>query len=292
LNSKRLLNRLGRAIHWRAQLAVENGFSSWAALKNQIRWHFRGVGHAHALPGELIVSLTSYAARFATLPGTLRSLLTQFVRPDRLILWIGRDDEALLPQEVTDLVRHGLEIRVTDDIGPYTKIIPAIKEFPHAFVLTADDDIYYDGNWIKGLVDGVGDSRNVVCYRAHEIRLDEHGGLLPYAQWRHNVPERKISSLFLPTGVGGVLYPPGILSNDVTREDVFLELCPGADDVWLYWMARLNGVSAKTVGRRRRLTTWRNSQLVGLVNENWDTGNDKKIQAMISQFGFPHSNRV
>src|SRR5690606_34955355 len=55
----------------------------------------------HALPGRLIVSLTSYPARFKGLAKTLRTLLAQTVRPDRLILWVAHSDVIKLPKEVT-----------------------------------------------------------------------------------------------------------------------------------------------------------------------------------------------
>jgi hypothetical protein len=43
----------------------------------------------HNLPGELIVSLTSYPDRFPTLHKTVRSLLSQDMLADRTILWVA-----------------------------------------------------------------------------------------------------------------------------------------------------------------------------------------------------------
>jgi len=46
----------------------------------------------------------------------------------------------LLPADVLELAPFGLDIRPTEDIGPFTKIVPALKAFPDAFIATADDD--------------------------------------------------------------------------------------------------------------------------------------------------------
>jgi len=42
-----------------------------------------------------------------------------------------------------------------------------------------------------------------------------------------------------PLGVGGVLYPPHIFSNEIFNVDVFLKICPIADDLW-FWVMELN----------------------------------------------------
>src|SRR5690554_4678603 len=82
-----------------------------------IRWHLRQIlpGRHHGLPERVVVTLTSYPARYATLALTLKSLLTQSVRPDNVILWIAHDDAHSLPSSVTALRNDGLQIRYCDD---------------------------------------------------------------------------------------------------------------------------------------------------------------------------------
>ena len=101
----------------------------------------------------IIVSLTSYRERFKDLPLTLYSLLNQSLKPDRIILWLDNEYEDLtnLPYEITQFIKNGLEIRFVKDIGPYTKVIYAFKEYRNAVIVSADDDIYYTKNWLKKL---------------------------------------------------------------------------------------------------------------------------------------------
>jgi len=243
----------------------------------------------HALPAQLIVSLTSFAQRFGTLAATLKVLLAQSVVPDRLILWVGHRDIKKVPKEIYALRKHGLAICATDDIGPYTKIIPTLDHFPEAFIVTADDDIYYGSTWLQSLVDGYGgDPKEIICRRAHKVVLDETGKPLPYRQWRRETDCRARSRLVFPTGAGGVLYPPGCFHRDVTRRDIFTKLAPHADDLWLFWMAGLNHCSFRRTGLRSRLSTWPRTQEHGLWRRNsMAGGNDDQIERLASRYGYP-----
>ncbi len=255
--------------------------ASWAQHRRQAQ--------LHDLPGCLAITLTSYPPRFPTLALTIQSLLAQTVRADHLYLWIAQSDIALLPSAVTRLEDAGLTIRACDDLRSYKKVIPALLDSRGQFLLTVDDDVYYQRHWLKEITDAYrGGRKEVLCGRAHQIRLDVHGGPLPYSQWEGNVAEGRASRLIFPTGVGGVLYEPNIFHADVTRAEVFLRLCPTGDDIWLYWMAALNGARFRKVGRRSRLITWNESQQTSLYNTN-QIDNDPQIANMVARYGFPDS---
>ena len=75
----------------------------------------------------------------------------------------------------------------------------------------------------------------------HRIVLDPNGMPLSYLKWNGCANDDTPSILNFPTGVGGVLYPPGSLNEEVFNCNVFLDICPKADDIWFYSMALLNG---------------------------------------------------
>lgn len=119
-------------------------------------------------------------------------------------LWVAHEALSKLPRNIRALQKSGLTLCATDDIGSYKKIIPALDQFPHAFIATADDDMYYAPSWLEGLVAGYGgDLKEIVCRRAHKIILDENGRPLPYLQWKRNTDCRKRSNLLFPTSGGG-----------------------------------------------------------------------------------------
>jgi hypothetical protein len=269
--------------------------------RHHLRWNWPGLylslhgqwprrfGRRHHLPGLLVVSLTSYPPRFATLGLTLHSLLRQTIRPDHLILWIAPNDLPLLPKSVSRLGASQLEIRLAEDLKSYKKIIPALERFPQAFIATADDDFCYWPTWLEELVEGArGESRVVTCHRAHEIRADAEGRYLPYREWVNHTAWRGKSARLFPTGMGGVLYPPGILTHTAEDRRASLHLCPHGDDIWLYWIGRRNGAIYKTVGQHRMIEPAPETQAHALWRTNvLAEGNDHQIRLMAQHYGYP-----
>lgn len=255
-----------------------------------LRWWARRGRRRQDAARPLILTLTSYPPRFPTLALTLKSLLLQDLRPTETILWVAEGDFAQLPAAVLALRADGLTIRTTADTRSYKKIIPAITAFPDAALVIADDDTYYWPSWLAELVAAAGpDGGEVLCHRAHRILLGADGLPRRYAEWEEETAENGPSSLLFPTGIGGVLYPPGIFAGDVTRQDLFTRYCPQADDIWLFWMASLAGARFRRIGPPRVFITWFASQKVGLLQTNLlaDDGNDRQIRQMIDAYGFP-----
>ncbi|TGX53495.1 glycosyltransferase family 2 protein [Sphingomonas gei] len=245
----------------------------------------------HGLATPLIVNLTSYPARYPTLAPTLRSLLDQSLAADRTILWLAHQDVEVLPDAVRQLESHGLEVRSCDDLRSYKKLIPALTQWPEAIHVTADDDVYYPPDWLAGLVGAHDPLRpSVIGWRAHLARASA-SGVLPYREWEMATArtEAEPGTALFPTGIGGVLYPPGSLHPDVRDRAQFTALCPQGDDIWFYWMARRQGMRHRRVDGWIDFIEWPASQQAGLRVDNIERdGNDRQIQAMEAVYGpFP-----
>lgn len=255
-----------------------------------IRWMLRGKhsGQRHRRNAELIVSLTSFPSRFSVLYLTLRSLLAQSVVPDRLILWLYAPDAALLPENVRSLVGQGLEIReLKQDIKSYKKLIPALVEFPDAYIVTADDDLYYPRFWLQRLIDAHKPSdRCVTGCRAHIVKHRADGTIAPYGEWGWEVrKECQGADVFL-TGGAGVLYPPGALPLEALNSSTFMALCPTADDVWTNYMFRLNGFSARKIAYTHTVYDWLGTRENALGKGNViGSGNDDALGCMAARYG-------
>lgn len=248
----------------------------------------------HGLPSDLVISITSYPDRFDTLHLTLACLLNQTIMPDRLVLWIAHQDREALPKEVLNLRQYGLEIKLCEDIKSYKKIIPTLKNNPDCFIVTADDDVYYWQTWLEELVKGWHRNKDcVIAHRVHRIKKKSETSLFPYSQWDLNfTKDLTPSRLNFPTGIGGVLYPPGVFHEDVLDIEIFMDLCPHGDDIWLYWMYRMNGVEVKPTGKNRMFINWPDSQDGALWKENLNNGrNDEQIQNLISEYGFSSKSK-
>lgn len=257
----------------------------------QARFAHQRPGKPHALGAALVVSLTSYPARFEFLDLTVRSLLQQSLRPDRIVLWIADTDAAKLPTSVRKLARQGLELRLVPDLRSYKKLVFAVEQFPAAYLVTADDDVYYPPQWLAELVDGIDQQAPVItCHRAHRwppVVIDNN--VPPYVTWEWDVQDeaaRRPSTDLLPTGLGGICYPPGSLHHDVVDANTFMSLCPQADDLWFYWMARRAGSKYRKVGGVFEQLYWPGSQEQSLWSEN-ATANDRQIRDLVARYGVP-----
>jgi hypothetical protein len=247
---------------------------------------------AHGLDAPLVVSLTSFPKRFETLPLTLKCLLQQSVKADAGILWVAHADMDALTPEILQLQEQGLSIRACDELRPYNKLIHALVDDPDRYIATADDDVYYEADWLEKLVTGAQQhSRHVISHRSHRVGYDANGQMLPYGQWQKNIGTAGAGVDVFATGVSGVLYPPRCLHSQVTDAETFTRLCPGTDDIWFYWMARMAGTQVHHLGPKRRILEWPSSQDVSLRQNNHgqdnDNGNDRAIAELIRHFGQP-----
>ncbi len=258
-----------------------------ADLRFALRWALRH--KPHWLPGRLVVSLTSYPKRFKGLATTLKTLLSQEVRPDFVVLWIYKDDAHLLPPNVLRLRSKGLSIRIVDvDMRSYLKLVPALAEFDDAYIVTADDDIYYPRDWLSMLVSAVKpERREVVGLRGRWIEFEADGSFAPYRSWKFLENETPASARVLLTGVGGTLYPPNCFAAEVADVKKFLSLSPSTDDLWFYFLLRKNGYVSRKVGGwiPSEIVEGSQQQSLWAINEGGE--NDRAWNRLVEAFGCP-----
>lgn len=249
---------------------------------------------------DVVVSLTTYPARFKLLAYSLFSLVTQTVRPRRIVVWLTASDvpqgEEGLPAELLDFRRWGVEFRFYGKaIRSYTKIIPSLEEFPDSVLLTVDDDHYYPRELFERLLEAHDGRPDMIhANRMHRVRMSG-GAYAPYRQWQkgdRSLRDTGGSFRNLLLGYGGVVYPPHVFDSQVLDSGKFMRLAPGQDDLWLWANAVRLGV--RVAGLARPL--WPNllvdpanrDQLVrqALQNENvYGDGNDRAIAALEAEYG-------
>ncbi|GHS97507.1 hypothetical protein FACS189421_04420 [Bacteroidia bacterium] len=199
---------------------------------------------------KIIVSLTSIPERIErATPLVIKSILSQSVQPDKIVLYLAIEQfpDKILPKALTDLVGEKFQIKFCNDIRSYKKIIPALHDFPDAIIITVDDDIVYPKHLLKKMLHTHKKYPNaIIGRRVKKIKLDAKSEIMPYKSWkvyrglRYLLWGTKPSYTNFNTGCGGVLYPPHSLHPDVVKSEVFMEIAPTADDVWLWGMAVLN----------------------------------------------------
>lgn len=251
-----------------------------------------GVCDAKYCDSEIIVSLTTYGRRLDYVAYAIESVMQQSMKANRIILWLAKEDFVKpLPPALRAQMSRGLEIRETSDTRSYKKIIPALAAYPDSVIITVDDDVMYDFELIGRLITAYqNDPSNIYAGRTHVIKYDDKGKLTPYLNWNLNSSDNSSPQNNFFTGVGGVLYPPHSLHPDVLKEDVFMNICKTADDVWLNVMSRLAGTKVIKVRTKSKLgdeyVLISDIQDMGLLRVNvWEGSmNDQCINNVLGKY--------
>lgn len=237
---------------------------------------------------QVIVSLTSFPAAIPYAAQAIQSILNGSVLPDKVVLYLtfSQFGEGGIPQELLKMAEDNpvFEIRNYDqEIRSYRKLIPALKDFPDAIIVTVDDDVAYHKNMLRDLLKLHEQIPNAVL--AHRAKLMKPGK--PYRQWRkyrwYHFLLKKIHSGYknIQTGVGGVLYPPYALKPEMLDSALFTRIAPTTDDIWFWAAAVANGTpivpvpfghnKPRGVGKPRALS---------LKTTNFKSGTDRNAAAL------------
>ena len=188
-----------------------------------------------------IVSLTSFPVRIRKVWLTIETILRQKVKPDKIILWLYREEfegKENLPKNLIRLEKRGLEIRFCDEnLMPNLKYFYTMIENPDANVITIDDDILYPPDLIEKLKHWHEIyPESIIAPITRQIKVLAHK-IRPYKEWRYLHINTEPSFLNLTMGVGGSFYPKGSLHPDTFDLDTLKRMSLKTDDLWLKVMS-------------------------------------------------------
>lgn len=245
---------------------------------------------------DLIVSLTSFPAAIDYAILAIKSLLKGNLLPDKLILYLTFDQfkECGLPEELKSLERENEIFEIRDyphDIRSYRKLIPALKDFPDAVIVTVDDDVYYDKDMLSDLLTLHNKYPDAII--ANRVKIVDPSQ--PYKNWKKIrwydflTEKIKIDPRIIQTGVGGVLYPPHALKAEMLDEKLFMNLAPTTDDIWFWASAIANGrtVIPMPYGRHNKPKAAGKPKELSLKTVNFKAGtsrNDEALKAVFSHY--------
>lgn len=202
---------------------------------------------------NFIVSIASYSKRINTLHICLESLYAQTILPQKIILYLDNSVSPNdIPQEIFAYTKKGLEIVfVSDDIKSHNKYYYTFKTYPDAIVITVDDDVIYEKNTFYNLLKTHDKYPNAVCSnRVTYMKFFPDNTLMPYTSWISEYDKLKSpSKKLVAVGVGGVLYPPHIFTEEIFDKSCIINLALTADDLWLKIMQLRNNVPVVWTGQ-------------------------------------------
>lgn len=233
---------------------------------------------------DTIVSFTSIPPRIRSVHLVVDSLLEQTVLPANVVLYLSKEKfpGGALPKALSRRIGERFSVRwIEEDLGPQTKLVCALQDFPERKIMTIDDDRIYACDLVEKIVEKSKAYPGHIVFRsAKTIAFDGNG--LRRKGWPS--AGKSPSVWHYPYGFRGILYPPGSLFSDVTRKETYSRLAPFCDDTWFKAMALLKGTpcvgAEETKDRDVSLATQFHHTL---MSKNAD-GN--KYKQMVDTFGF------
>lgn len=203
----------------------------------------KGVTNSQISKEEVVVSLTTYGARFYDVYLTIESIMQGTIKPNRIVLWVSEDLKSTkLPIVLANQVERGLEIRYRRDMRSFTKLLYSLKEFPNSTIVTVDDDVIYNFDFLETLVNTHNSHPGMICANMIKpITKEWEGRSLVYSQILLADKYETTCNKYIVEGYAGVLYPPKALHEEVFNEKVFMDISKYADDIWFSAMAALQG---------------------------------------------------
>ncbi|MDO4186069.1 MAG: hypothetical protein Q4D30_06260 [Bacteroidales bacterium] len=280
---------LNESLPYHVGYAIAKQHMEDLALYSQIP----GVTEGNVGNSEVIVSLTTHGERIYNVFRAIESIFQQSVKANKVILYLSdkefKDKE--LPALLKNQMKRGLEVHYVRDIRAYTKLIPAIKEFPDATIITIDDDYMYPINTIERLIKAHQEHPNAVCCHASRaIIIANEKELKPYSTFPQIFPKKLETDIpYMAEGFGAVLYPPHCMHEDAVKDELFMKLSPLADDLWYKCMELLVDTPVYQLPRNR---TWFSTmysdetvQDLALANQNVNENkNDMQLKAIFDHY--------
>lgn len=191
----------------------------------------------------IIASLTSYPARISFVHLAIKSIFLQTYKPDRVILWLAESQfpGRIIPEEITNLLKYGLEINWMHDLYGHKKYYyPVLNQKTNEVVITFDDDIIYSRHTIERLMDTHKKNPGCLVCERGQIYVDNEANP---GRWKTISDKGYLAPTYSmnPSPGSGCLIPYGAFHLDSLNEKLIRELAFKNDDLWYMFMCAANG---------------------------------------------------
>tara|TARA_B110001452_G_C15241431_1_gene429872 strand:- start:9781 stop:10554 length:774 start_codon:yes stop_codon:yes gene_type:complete len=204
---------------------------------------------------NIYVSLTSIYQKQNLLLNTLVSIKNQILLPTKCYIYLSTEPYLLdqgfknkiLNNDLQEFIDKNdiFEVRWCENIGPYRKLLPLLKEKwnEDCLILTMDDDIFYHSNLINQLVSDYNKYKCCIAYRGHTPNLNNiNFETLKYE--KGNSPILKHLYNFANSGVGTVNHPSFYHKTGdlIFNLEYIKNYCETSDDIWYYLCRIVNNI--------------------------------------------------
>ena len=210
---------------------------------------------------RVVITLTTTSRRITLCRAVLFSLATQSIRPDKVVINISREpylrDEGIKKENILFTLITGIpeklqeifEVNWVQNTGPYRKLIPTLQRAQiNDIIITADDDIFYEKDWLKSLLNNFDpESRTIHAGRVRYKRKNKFGWLTSYIYWPLIKDEVILDSDWIVTYGGGAVLCRHWFSDSIINDTSYLKIAPTSDDLWYSKICQVSGLKVKVI---------------------------------------------
>jgi hypothetical protein len=194
---------------------------------------------------KIVVSITTINSRLHLVKKVIYNLLEQSVLPHIIHIFYSTEpflyDKGISIKEISELyeeicINNLTSTKIiftnTPNIGPYRKLIPALKIYKNSIIITLDDDHLNEKDFIKKYIDCYNKTNSIICSGGRRLDLkniSNYDIVLSYM-----MPIDVPIMHFIPEGFGGILYHTNMFDEEFINFDYksLPELVLKNDDVY------------------------------------------------------------
>ncbi len=206
----------------------------------------------------LTCTLTSFPDRIDTVQYTIKTLFCQTVKPDRIVLWLAKEEfeNVPMPDSITELQKRGLEIHWCENLfghKRYYKLLEEQKE--NECIVMFDDDILFPSHCLERLYTTWKAHPDCVICERGQVMTFENNEIMNPGYWSSisKVGLKEPSFRILASPGGGCLLPPHALYQDACNSAIIKEHALKTGDIWLMFQAVQNDTKIMRTHRFHRI---------------------------------------
>lgn len=251
---------------------------------------------------NIYVSLTSIFQRQQYLLTCLKSILKLNLKPNKCFIFLsenpyliddGFKNKIITNNDLKNIINNNriFEIRWVENIGPYRKLIPLLREKwnEDCLIFTFDDDVILHPDILSNYINDYNRYKCCISYRGFSTNINS----IDYFKYCHDKTDHRTYNKynFANSGVGMITHPSFFHKTNklILNEDIFLKICPTADDIWYYICRILNNIPTVICQYENRLFQLKYDSKTALFanyNINKNTTTLKNVVEFLRNKGF------
>ncbi|OAP71944.1 hypothetical protein [Psychrobacter sp. SHUES1] len=250
---------------------------------------------------NIIISLTTTSNRLHLCRAALYSLVTQSLRPHKIVLNLSSHpylkDEGIqntdvffyLTQGIEDELKKIIHIEWVENTGPFRKLMPTLQAAGlDDIIVTADDDIIYGQQWLSSLLQDFDPERMLIhASRVRKIQYSKLGHETGYIYWPIVQKKTIIDKDWIITYGGGAVLYRGWFTRDLVDDNGYLSVAPTADDLWYSKICKVSGLQVRVIPEALKSLNFIKHNN-GLENENLPRVKNNKLISRVKHRFIDH----